>query len=201
MTAKEWFDKGMERLKTFDVRGLLPSLRAANEGAIEDVSNTNGCAFYQWSISLIDVMKPKQVLELGGAMGVWSICALHTLPQESKLYSITLPEGGLEFSYIVDKYTNFFPILGDDLDMKNWEGVDLSKTDLWFIDSLHEKEHLEKELNLYSPFFKKGAIILFDDIHINNGMEEVWKEIRNKEWDCYDATDPLHYSGFGICKV
>ena len=205
MTAKEVFDKGIEKLKTFNVRGLLPALRAANEGAMEDVLNTNGCALYQWSTCLVDELKPKQIVELGGAMGVWSICVLHTLPSESKLYSITLPEGGLEFVYIVDKYTNFIPVLGNDLDLNNWpKDLDLGKTDLWFVDSLHEESHLRKELDLYSPFFKKDAIILFDDIHINENMEKVWEDIKKGKYGItswHDGTSPLHYSGFGLACI
>ena len=142
-------------------------------------------------------LKPKQVVELGGAMGMWSICVLHSLPEDSKLYSITLAEGGLEFKFIIDKYLNFHPIVGDDLDMKNWEGIDLGATDIWYIDSLHTYDQVSKELNLYSPFFKKGAILLFDDIHMPE-LFIVWKEL---PYDKFDATAWLHFSGFGLCII
>ena len=109
MTAKDVYDIGMEELKKFSVEGLLPGLRAANSGAIEDVKNTNGCLYYQWSCALMSGLKPKQVVELGGAMGVWDICVLHSLSPHAKLFSVTLKEGGLEFSYVIDKYPNFIP--------------------------------------------------------------------------------------------
>ena len=205
MTAKDIYDIGIKKLSSFNVGLLMPALRAANDGAKQDVLNTNGCANYQWTTQIIDFLKPKQVVELGGAMGVWDLCVLHNLPQDSKLYSVTMPEGGLEFSYVVDNYPNFIPCLGDDLDLTVWpkEAV-LKDTDLWYIDSLHMEEHLRKELDVYSPFFKKGAIILFDDIHLNDGMERVWQDIvhgKYGELDCFDATDPLHWSGYGICTI
>lgn len=202
VTAKEVFDKGMERLKTFKVESLMPALRMANEGAIDDVLNINGSAYYQWMACLVDTMKPKQVVELGGAMGVGTIMLLHYLPADSRLYSITLPERGLEFSYIVDVYPNLVRVLGDDLDLGNWPpACDLSGTDLLFIDTVHEGDQLKKELDLYLPFLKKEAIVLLDDIHINESMEAVWQDIKLGKYKIssyYDGTSPLHYSGFGI---
>lgn len=183
-----------ERLNTFNPVGLMPALRYANEGAIEDVLNINGCANYQWSTCLIDVLKPKQVVELGGAMGVWSLCVLHTLPESSKLYSITLPEGGLEFSYVQDTYPNFYPIHGDDLNMDNWpKGMNWNDTDIIYFDSLHTPEHLQKEVDLYVPLLKERTIMLFDDIH-SFGLEPIWDAL---PYEKIDLTDPCHYTGWG----
>lgn len=200
MTAKDIYDLGIGRLKTFNLLPLLPALRACNSGAIEDVKNVNGCANYQWICGVVDELKPKQVIELGGAMGVWSLCVLHTLPSDSMLYSITLPEGGLELSYIVDDYPNFKGIIGSDLDMDNWKGIDLHKTDVWYFDALHTEDHLRKELGLYSPFFKKGCLIIFDDIR-SFGLYPVWEDIIKGKYgtvNYYEATDPLHYTGYGL---
>lgn len=202
--ARDWFDIGMKAWASFDEGEILPELRLANDGAIEDYLNINGCRYYQWSASLIDAMRPKQVVELGGAMGVWTICASYTLLPSSKLYSITLPEHGLDFAYMPVPPPNVFLLRGDDLDMSNWEGVDLKNTDLWFIDTGiaddHFAEQLQKELKLYAPYFKKGAVILLDDIHKNKGMEGVWNAlVLDPRFDCYDGTDPLHWTGFGVC--
>lgn len=184
-------------LRPFDIRSAMPSLKLLNSGALEDVLNTNGCGYYQWIPNLVEDLKPKQVIELGGAMGVWDLMVLQTLPLESKLWSITLPEHGLEFSYIDKEYPNFVPILGDDLNLENWpKNLNLCDTDLWFFDSKHEEEHLRKELELYTKYFKKGAILLFDDIH-SFGLESVWNEL---PYEKYDATDPLHYSGYGVAR-
>lgn len=202
MKLQEIVDKTFAKVKSFKPQILLPALREADKEPFKDElwdgpMNTNGCACYVFSTCLVDLLKPKQVVELGGAMGMWSLCVLHSLPAESKLYSITLPEGGLEFKFVVDKYPNFYPILGDDLDMNNWKGVDLAKTDIWNIDTIHTAEHLKKELELYTPFFKKGAILLFDDIRMND-MFEVWESL---PYEKKELTDPCHFSGWGICKI
>lgn len=199
MVAKDICEKGLEGVKNFPIRAVLPALRLANEGAIDDVLNTNGCAYYQWLPCAIDYIKPRQIVELGGAMGVSAIMMLQSKWQDYKLYSITLPEHGLEFSYIADDYPNLIKVIGNDLDLSSWpKELDFKKTDLWFVDSEHSYEQVKKELELYGPMFKKGAVVLFDDIHINDGLQKIWDEI---EWDKFDATDPLHFSGFGVCVV
>lgn len=198
MTAKELNALAFERMKKYNIRGSMPALRNVAEGSMMDILNTNGCCYYQWSPCLVDVLNPKQIVELGGAMGAWDLMVLQDLPEDAHLWSITLPEGGLEFSYIKDNYTNFHPVLGDDLNLKNWpKELDLSKTDLWFFDAEHTAEQLQAEIDLYSPFFKKGAVVLFDDIR----MPELWPIWENLPYDKYENTNPCHYSGFGLMIV
>jgi len=195
MEIKELADKTLDRLKTFNVNNVLPALRFANEGAIEDVLNTNGCAYYQWLPGLVDEIKPSQIVELGGAMGVASIMMLNANWHDFKLYSITLAEHGLEFSYIKENYPNLIKVVGDDLNLDNWpKDLDLSKTDIWFLDSEHTEKQLRAELKLYTPFFKKGAIIIFDDIRMPE-LFGVWEEL---SYPKIELTDPLHYSGYGL---
>lgn len=199
MKLKELADKTIAKLKDTDLKTALVALRAANQGAVEDVLNTNGCANYAWWPQLIDEVKPKQIVELGGAMGVGTVMMLQSKYQDYHLYSITLAEGGLEFAYVVDKYPNLTMIVGDDLDMKNWEGVDLAKTDIWYIDSLHTENQLRRELELYTPYFKKGAIVVFDDIRMPE-LYPVWKELTEK-YEHVEMTDPLHFTGYGMIKI
>lgn len=202
ITAQEYYELGMKLMRSYDGRSLLPALRAANSGALEDVQNTNGNAYYQWTAALVKELKPKQIVELGGAMGVWDICVLHELPQDSCLHSITLAEHGLEYSYVVDKYPNFFPVVGDDLDFTQWpKDLDFNKTDIFFIDTLHEEHQLRAELDLYLPKINEKTLVMFDDIYINDGMRRVWEDIVAGKYgkaDTFDASDPLHWSGFGL---
>lgn len=196
MKAKQLFEEANKLWEKYDINSILPALRTLNEGAMEDVLNINGCRYYQWSPCLIEVLKPKQIVELGGAMGVWDLMILNGKYQDFELHSVTLPEQGLEFAYIVDKYPNFFPIVGDDLTVWN-SNLDFSKTDLWFFDSEHTTEQFQAELNLYSQYFKKGSVLLFDDIR----HPELWPIWEKLLYDKYEATNPLHYSGFGIAIV
>ena len=196
MTAKQWYELGVEKMPHVNIIPALTGLRKAFDGAKDDVMNTNGNAYYQWSMAIANEKLPQQVIELGGAMGVWDVCMLNSLPSTSKLYSITLPENGLEYSFVVDTYPNFVPTVGDDLDLSFWpKDLDWKKTEILFIDTLHEEGQLRKELELYLPLIKPGTLVMLDDIHLNEGMNRVWDDLN---YDKFDATDPLHYSGFGL---
>ena len=88
-------------------------------------------------------------------------------------------------------------IVGDDLDMSNWKDIDLGKTDLLYIDSLHTEKQLRKEIELYFPFLKKGTIVCFDDIR----MPELWPVWKDLPYEKIELTDPCHYTGWGICQI
>ena len=83
---RELIDQAIERIKTFNVHAVMPALRKANDGAIDDVLNTNGSAYYQWLPCLIELVRPKQIVELGGAMGVSTIMMLVSPYQEVRVY-------------------------------------------------------------------------------------------------------------------
>src|SRR3990167_298087 len=193
MTDRELFYRVKPR---WDKYKLSKDIYLMPQRGIDDVSNKSEWGYYQFLHSLIDTINPKQIIELGGAMGVACVmmCEAENKPD---IYSITLEEHGLEFSYINKEYPNLHKIIGDDLDLKNWEGVDLEKTDIWFIDSLHTEIQLRKELLIYKEFFKSGAILLLDDIYMPE-LFTVWKDLL---YDKFDATAWLHFSGFGICII
>jgi predicted O-methyltransferase YrrM len=165
---------------------------------VRDVLDKDEWGYYQFLSALIKARQPQQIVELGGAMGVACVAMLSEMDEESILYSITLPEHGLEFSYISRDYPGLVATVGDDLELSNWpDELRLDRTDLWFIDTLHTRAQLEKELELYSPHFKEGAVVLFDDIK----MEELWPVWLDMKWDKYDAS-VLHVpSGFGIVVI
>lgn len=196
-TAEQLYNKVKEVDFTIDMKPFSK----CSDGAYRDVLDTVRSGYYQWLPKLIKYTKPKQVVELGGAMGVACIAMLQTLPKASKLYSITLEEHGLEFAYLDKEYSNLVKIVGDDRDLKSWpKDCDLSKTDIWFIDSEHTYEQVRAEIDLYKQFFKDGAILLFDDIHINEGLSRVWEEIK-KEIPGTKYESDLHWSGYGIVVV
>ena len=50
--------------------------------------------------------------------------------------------------------------------------------DLIFIDGNHRKLPTLKYFNLLKKYVHKNSLIVFDDIHWSNGMEEAWAEIK-----------------------
>ena len=175
----------------------LEQLDAVGGEGPEDV-RSDQWRYYWWLPSLVRTIRPAQIVELGGAWGVGALMILSELSKESKLYSTTLPEEPA-FKYIRKDYPNLIKLIGDHLDLDIWpKDIDLKKTDIWFIDSNHTASQLRKELELYTPFFKPRAILLFDDIHIDPAFYAVWLEL---PFDKYDAS-VLHIpSGFGIAVI
>ena len=202
MEMQDLINQSLEKLQLFDPESVVEDFADNNplpaEVGLRDVRNKTGSGYYCWLPGLIELLQPKQIVELGGAMGVADIMILRTLSEDDHLYSVTLAENGLEFCYIKKNYPNFIPVVGDDLDLDNWpKDLDWDQVDLIFFDSEHSEDQLTKELDLYFPLLKKGTILLFDDIHLNPGMDNVWRSLKCEK---YDLTSSLHWSGFGLAK-
>lgn len=198
-SAKELFETVKPLWEKYDLKQAEPYLKGLSPGSRNDLENKTESGYYQFLPVLVEYLKPKIIVELGGAMGASALMMLSTLPRESLLYSITLEEHGLQFSFVKEKYAQFVPIVGDDLILENWpKDLILQDTDLWFFDSLHTYDQLHSEIELYKPFFKKGAVILVDDIKLSNEMFKAWLEFPG---DKFDASVYLHYSGFGIVVI
>lgn len=195
MKAKDVFSKVRKEFENYQLAKAEPFLKHLSEGARNDVRDKDQVGYYQWLACFVKVFKPKQIVELGGAMGASTLMMLSELPKKSKIYSITLKEHGLEFSFVKEDYPQLIQVIGDDLDLKSWpKDLDWKKTNVLFIDTEHTYPQLKAELDLYLPKLKKGTIILLDDIKISEGMWRAWVEL---DLDKYDAS-VLHWSGFGI---
>ena len=92
MKARELTEEALA--KEFHLEPIMPALRACG-GAINDILDTNASGYYQWTPRLLEILKPKQIVELGGAMGAWDLMVLNGKYQDFKLYSITLEDTGL----------------------------------------------------------------------------------------------------------
>lgn len=196
VSANELDIKVQESLRYFDIGSLMHHFDLVGEGQRLEVLNQNQRGqnlYYQWLACLMKVVTPKQVVELGPASGISTIAMATQLDTDAKLYSVDIDES-LAWKWMKYDYPQVTKILGDDLDMEIWsKNVDLKKTDVWFMDTLHTKEQLAKEVELYSPFFKEGAIVVLDDIRME-GLWDVWNSL---PYDKCETTFPNHYSGFG----
>ena len=207
MKIEELLEQAMKKSKDFDPEVLVKELAVNHylpkSVGVNDIRDKKGTGNYCWFPGFIELLKPKMVVELGSAMGVGTVCMLASFYKDFDLYGVTLAENGLEFCYVKkDEYPNFHPLVGDYMDLSIWpKDVELSQTDFWYIDGLHEGEHVREQLLLYQPFFKEGTIIAFDDVFINTSMEEMWSDIENIIPVVYKTTLPLHYTGWGIIQI
>lgn len=173
-------------------------LTRCSQNSLNDIDNVAQSYYYRYLSAAMRALKPQMVVELGSAGGASTLMMLATLPKDSQLFACSIPEPEIEFRFIDEsKYPNLTLIHGDDLDIEFWRGVDLHEVDFWFIDTAHSFDQLHQELELYDRFFKKGAVVLLDDIRINEGMQRAWDEITYQKLSLPD----LHHSGFGLICV
>lgn len=203
MTANELDQKVMELVHKYDVNPALQDMELVGSGQILEVKNESGSSnlYYQWLACLMKLLKPKQVVELGAAAGISTIMMARELDKDAKLYSVDI-DPQIAWKWMSKEYPQVVKILGDTRDIDIWNtvlpvGTSLEDTDVWFFDSLHTEEQLRAELELYEMFFKKGAVLVFDDIRLP-GLDKVWADL---PYDKHENTNPLHYSGFGVAIV
>lgn len=184
-------------LENYHVRDIADHLAGVSPAHVaNEVENGNGSnLYYQYLACLVRFLKPRQVVELGAASGISTIMIATELSKDAKFYSVD-NDPNIAWKWMTKDYPQLTKILGDDLDMDIWKGVDLGKTDLFFFDTLHVKSQLEKEIELYSPYWKKGTIVLFDDIKMSE-LRGTWEALPYDKFE----DDKLHYSGFGFLKV
>lgn len=194
MTSNDLDKAVKELLDKYDVGELDRYFSLIGSGQINEIYNRSGNShlYYQWLACLVKLLKPKQVVELGAAAGISTIMMAAYMPKDSKLYSVDIDPSA--WKWMNYEFPSVIKILGDDLDLAIYpKECDLNKTDIWFIDSLHEEAQLRKEIELYKPYFKKGAVVVLDDIRLP-GLDTVWNEL---SYDKCETTNPNHYSGFG----
>lgn len=199
MTANDLDKAVMELVREYDVNPVLSHMSKVGIGQIKEVRNDNDRTnlYYQWLSCLVKLIKPKQVVELGAAAGISTIMMATELPKDGFLFSVDNdPE--IAWKWMDREYPQVIKILGDTRDLTIWNTYDLTSTDIWFFDSLHTQDQLEAELELYTRYFKKGSILVFDDIHMSLGMEKVWNSL---PYDKQDISTPCHWSGFGVAIV
>lgn len=206
LTANELDLKVSEMVRHYDIYSDMKYHELVGDGQKLELLDQSGKAnrYYQYLACLMEVVKPKQIVELGAAAGISTTqMALH-MPKDCHLYSVD-NDPLIAWIWMNKEFPNLHKILGNDLNLSIYpKELDLSKTDVWFIDSLHMAEQIHEEMKLYSPFMKKGAIVLFDDVHVNPAFEKACEEIhagKYLDFDWLDITIPNHYSGFAIAIV
>lgn len=160
-------------------------------------SNT-GHTYYHLLMKLIRYYSPKAVLELGTSIGRSALHMMVELPNDSKL--VTVDIGSFLridlLSFVDDRRLKI--IFGDDLaDDVVTNIVGYGPFDFMYIDSEHNYDQAINEWNVYSQHLVDGAIVVVDDISLNDGMIRFWNSLPYEKVDCGKS---VHFSGFGLFR-
>jgi len=141
------------------------------------------CLFYQFLAMATRKYQYKQYVEIGADRGVSTIMVASEMPAGGKVISIDhcdgVSYGDNAWKYVPPFMTNILKMEMDSLDIQKIHdaGIDLSQTDFWLIDGEHTYQRVRKECELYKPYWKQGAVVLFDDlIRIQPAFDELQYE-------------------------
>lgn len=145
--------------------------------------------YYGFLYHLAKNFKPQNMLEIGTFLGAGVLHLIEGNP-EAKIVcvDIELPRRDL-----LETNPNITLIQGDSRSVVD-QVAQHAPFELIFIDSHHAYEQTSRELALYKTMFAEGAVVLFDDIWINDGMRRFWDELEYPKM----AMPALNKFGFGV---
>ena len=147
-------------------------------------------AYYRLLYRLVRAISPELVVELGvfTARGTAHIAAAC---RETKVIGVDpFPK---DISEILDRYPNIQFLKDKSYSKSVLDLVADGSVDICFFDTLHEYQVVLVETQLWFPKMKRGGIMLFDDISLNDGMKKFWSELNLPKL----SLPWLHHSGFG----
>jgi len=167
------------------------------EEQFEAYKVNTGHTYYLFLYNLVHLLKPKNVLELGTSIGRSALFMMCALPENSTLTTIEI---GSHLRVDLEPFFNdprLKIVYGSDMDKNVYSPLNLQNIDFIYIDTEHDIEQLQKEWNIYKNFLCSDAIVVLDDISLNDGMKKFWDDLPYEKISC-----PLsvHFSGFGIFK-
>jgi hypothetical protein len=133
------------------------------------------------------------VVELGNREGLSTLSAINYLKEKQQFFSVDIINDLRFVPNELKNKDNVNFIFGDCLSTETINKIP-NEISLIFLDTIHTYDQVKKEFESYKDKLKDGAIILIDDININD------KGIFFNEWvgEKYDLTDWCHVSGFGL---
>jgi O-methyltransferase len=158
---------------------------------------------YKLLASLVKVMNPGLVVEIGTAEGLSALCLKKYLSPHGRVMTFDIvpwkeyPRTCLNAEDFRDgQLTQTIADLGDRETFESYRTI-LKNADLIFIDAAKDGR-LEHKLitNFQTIDFHSKPIFVFDDIRLWN-MLSVWREL---EWPKLDLTSFGHWCGTGICE-
>ncbi len=172
-----------------------PILSQVNEEYLGYLKNSDGNSFYyQWLASLVRIAKPNLVLELGNSYGLSTLMMFSELSDTASLISCDVVKQ-LDFippHVFNDSRLKFY--FGNDLNLNIFGNNLPTGIDMLYIDTDHTFTQISSEWEIYKQLCNPGAIIVLDDIRMND-MVDFWNSL---QYPKLELTEECHFSGFGF---
>jgi len=129
---------------------------------------------------IINYYKPQTILELGTSLGI-TTAYLASANSGAKVMTM---EGSGTIANIAKENFKTLELKNTELIEGNFDQTlssvisQLSSVDFAFIDGNHRREPTERYFKQLLPILQNDSILVFDDIHWSEEMEEAWKNIK-----------------------
>jgi len=156
--------------------------------------------YYSFLAGFVKLINAKQILEIGTHYGGSVMAMERGTNTDAKIVTIDIK---FKDSVALSEYKNIKRVTGDSTSPAVVKEVDKylePPIDLMFIDSLHTKNFVFLNMKRYGKLLPK--YIVFDDIHINATMNDLWSKLISK-YTNYDLSSIVdrEKAGFGIIQL
>ena len=150
--------------------------------------------YYVLLNTVVRVLAPKKVIELGTSAGISSLFMLLGLGSDATITTVDI--ASFRPSVLADlRDERLQVVVGDDLDPQTLESVDLTDLDLLFVDTEHSPRQVRSELDRFGPLVSPRGLAIVDDISLNGEMVGWWESLTCPKI----STGPTyHWSGIGL---
>lgn len=156
--------------------------------------------YAQLLFRLVNHFKPNNIIELGTSLGLTSLY----LAQPNSKANVYTIEGCPEISKIASKIFALTSTNNIKQYVGNFDKVfpevlnEATQADFIYIDGNHRKEPTISYFKMCLDFISDDSVIIFDDIHWSDGMNEAWEEI--KKHPRVSVTIDLFFMGIAFFK-
>lgn len=164
-----------------------------DERGYEAYKTNTGHTYYLYLARLVREIAPRRIVELGTDIGRAAAFMMTQLPARSELITVEIGSQIRTDLAACQGDPRLKIVTGSSTDPRVYEP--LTDIDLLFIDTDHLYEQISAEWRAYRGRLSKGAVVVFDDIHLNEGMERFWSELPEPK---IDAGKDVHFSGWGL---
>lgn len=164
-----------------------------DERGYEAYKTNTGHTYYLYLSRLVRELHPKRVVELGTDIGRSAAFIMTTLPAEAEFLTVEIGSQPRKDLELFRDDPRLRIVQGSSIEPRVYQPV--RDVDLLFIDTDHTYGQISEEWRIWRPRLSPNAVVVLDDIHLNEGMDRFWNGI---EFPKVDAGSFFHLSGWGL---
>jgi len=179
-----------------DLMALVKTNPVIEDLFVNALNPTGHGGYFQFLKEIILATKPMHVVELGNREGMSTVSIIDGMRTNAAGYFTSVdiindlrfvPEEAKRYPYV-----NF--VFGDCLNSSVVSQISSKgPIDILFLDTIHTKAQLKAEWKTYEPLLADNALVLIDDVDLND-KGQAFNEIKHEKFN----DTKLHVSGFGV---